>query len=68
MAGMCADVVTCENVETHAGACLNAPATSLVASKMLAALFFISRKALENSSIGLTTAPSLSRVMNDPGL
>ncbi len=68
MVGMCADVVTRENVETHAGACLNAPATSLVTSKMLAALFFISRMALENRSIGLTTAPSLSRVMNDPGL
>ncbi len=68
MAGMCAKVVTCENVETLAGACLDAPATSLAAAKMLVALLFISRMALENSSIGLTTAPSLSRVTNDPGL
>ncbi len=30
MAGVCADMVTCVNVETHSGTCLNAPATSPV--------------------------------------
>ncbi len=38
MAGICADVVTCVNVIMYAGACLNAPATSLVVLKVLAEL------------------------------
>ncbi len=38
MAGICAGVVTCVNVTMYAGACLNAPATSLVVLKILAEL------------------------------
>ena len=64
MAGICADVVTRVNVILYAGACLNAPATSPVVLKILATLLFI----LENSSSGLTTAPSLNRVTSGPGL
>ena len=58
MAGICACVVTSVNVILYAGACLNAPTTSPVVLRILATLLFI----IENSSIGLTTAPSLNRV------
>ena len=64
MAGICADVVTRVNVILYAGACLNAPATSPVVLKVLATLLII----LENSSCGLTTAPSLNRVTGGPDL
>ncbi len=64
MAGICADVVTLVNVILYACACLNAPATSPVVLKILATLLFIQ----ENSSSGLTTAPSLNRVTGGPGL
>ncbi len=65
---MRADVVTLVNVILYACACPNAPATSPVVLKILVTLIFILRMALEHSSSGLTTAPSLNRVTGGPGL